>query len=243
MRTLFLAGLGGLTALSAWAQPMTPLAEVPFAGYGEARVTRDCASQTIGASQWSGECRLSGDLAGGTFTLPLDHTFRFGSAGCALVLKGARSPADIACRRLGQQFGSWIEVSEILGTPCRAAGTLWSRVAASTESDRLPPVAYVIKVELELTIEPDQAACEAGIWSETRYYHLCAEPPVPDLAARSWNEQVCGSGVEFLSFEAVHRSLKELTPITRGIGGCSRKCARRHEPRGSENAPRRGPWQ
>jgi hypothetical protein len=70
---------------------------------------------------------------------------------------------------LARQFGSWIEVSEILGTPCRAAGTLWSRVAASTEAEQLPPVAYVVKMELELTIESRQATCEAGTWSETHY--------------------------------------------------------------------------
>lgn len=205
MRTLILAAAGPLFALSAWAQEATPLAEVPFAGYGEARVTRDCGSQTIGSSQWSGECRLSGNIAGGGFTLPLDHTLRFGSAGCALVLPGAHAPADIACRTLGRQFGSWVEVSEILGTPYRAAGTLWSRVAASTESEQLPPVAYVVKVELELAIESGQAGCETGIWNETRYYLLCAERPVPHLAARWWDERVCDMGVEFLTFEAVHR--------------------------------------
>ncbi|MPZ29561.1 MAG: hypothetical protein GEV13_00950 [Rhodospirillales bacterium] len=194
-----------LAAAAASAQDTTPLAEVPFAGYGDAHVWPDCTSRVVDGVAWVGDCRLSGNLVGDGFTVSLDHVFRFGSAGCALVLPGARHEADIACRRLGQQFGSWIEVSQILGTPCQASGVLWSSVAASTEGERDPPVMHVVKVEVELLIEPGQAACEAGIWNETRYYLVCAERPDPGLSVASVNERVCRTGVEFLTFEAVHR--------------------------------------
>lgn len=205
MRTLCFAALGSLVAVSTWAQPQTLLSEVPFVGYGDARVKHDCRSNAISSSNWSGECHLSGDLAGSGFALPLDHVFRFGSARCALVLPSARHAADIACRRLGQQFGSWIEVSKILGTSCHAAGVLWSRVAASTEGERAPPVIHVVTVEMELVIEPGQTACEAGTWNETRYYLVCAERPDPALGWASVNERVCAHGIELATFDAVHR--------------------------------------
>lgn len=64
---------------------------------------------------------------------------------------------------------------------------------------------HVVKVEVELVIEPGQAACEAGIWNETRYYLVCGEPPDPGIAAISVNERVYRTGVEFLTFEAAHR--------------------------------------
>lgn len=184
------------------AQSATPLAEVPFTGYGDAQVRPDCTSRVAMGAAWSAECRLSGNFVGDGFTLPLDHAFRLGSTGCALELPGGRDEAAIACRRLGQQFGSWIEVSEILGTPCRAVGTVWSRVAAESEHD---PLFYVVTVELVLLIEPGQALCEAGTWHETRYYLVCAEQTDPTLSVASVGERVCTRGVELLTFEAVHR--------------------------------------
>lgn len=187
-----------LASANAWAQ--TPPVRVPFAGYGDARVRLDCTSVPR-KDGWSSECDISGDIQGDDFTLPLDHAFRLGSAGCALVLPDATA-ADIACRRLGNQFGSWIEVREILGTPCRAVGTVWSRVAAESDHD---PLFHVVVVDVELLIGPGQALCEAGIWNETRYYLVCVERPDPSLSVASVNERVCGAGVEFLTFEAVHR--------------------------------------
>lgn len=210
MRTLVLATAAlamAFAAAGAWAQPAvtTPLSQVPFAAYGDARLSPDCDSEPgEAAGTWTGECRFSGDLRGNDFALPLDHAIRLGSEGCTLVLPGAREPAAFACRRLGQQFGSWIEVAEILGTPCRTAGVLWSRVAASTEREQPPPIMHVVQIDLELVIEPGQGNCEAGIWNETRYYLLCGERPDPTLSIVSVNEQVCGAGVELVTFEAVH---------------------------------------
>lgn len=207
MRIPLLAGSTALVlvAAAAVAQDTTPIAEIPFAGYGDASVKHDCRSNAVDPSAWSGECRLSGDFAGSGFAVPLDHAFHIDSAGCVIAFSGARAPADIACRRLGQQFGSWIEVSRILGTPCQASGVLWSHVAASTEGEGDPPVMHVVKVEVELLIEPGQAACEAGIWNETRYYLVCAERPDSNLSVASVNERVCRTGIELLTFEAVHR--------------------------------------
>lgn len=210
MRSLVLATAALATSFAAasWAQQAatTPLPQVPFAAYGNALLSRDCVSALGGATgTWAGECRFSGDLRGNDFALPLDHAVRLGSEGCALVIPGAREPPAFACRRLGQQFGSWIEVTEILGTPCRASGALWSRVAASTADERPPPLMYVVQVDVELVIESGQANCEAGIWNETRYYLLCGKRPDPTLSVASVNEQVCGAGVELVTYEAVHR--------------------------------------
>lgn len=202
-----------LAAALAWARSPTPLTEVPFAGYGDAHVWPDCTVKAAGGVAWSSECRLAGDLVGGDFSLPLDHAFRLGSAGCSLLLPGAAS-ADIACRRLGQQFGSWIEVSQILGTPCRAVGTVWSRVAAESDHD---PLFYVVAVELELLVEPGQTLCEAGTWNETRYYLVCTEQPDPAFTGASVNERVCGAGIEFLTFEAVHRRQDDEDPWFRRV--------------------------
>ena len=184
------------------AQSATPLAEVPFTGYGDAQVRPDCTSRVAMGAARSAECRLSGNFVGDGFTLPLDHVFRLGSTGCALALQGARHEASIACRRLGQQFGSWLEVSEILATPCRAVGTVWSRVGAESENN---PLFYVVTVELELLIEPGQALCEAGTWNDTRFYLVCAEQPDSAFGWASVNERVCTKGIELLTFEAVHR--------------------------------------
>jgi len=139
------------------------------------------------------------------FVVPLDHTFRFDNAGCTIHFPGALQDVDIACRRLKQQFGSWIEVSSILGTPCRAAGTVWSRIASSTEGERDLPVMYVVMVEMELVIESGQESCEAGIWNETRYYLVCAEQPFPAVWTSSVNDRTCSTEAELLTFEAVHR--------------------------------------
>lgn len=205
MRSLLGAAAGvslSLAAALAWAHSATPLSQVPFAGYGDAHMRRDCILQVTDGAAWSSECRLSGKLVGDGFTVSLNHAFRLGSTGCALALQGAHHEASIACRRLGQQFGIWIEVSEILGTPCRAVGTVWSRVAAESEDD---PLFYVVTVELELLIEPGQALCDAGTWNETRYYLVCAEQPDPAFGWASVHERVCSRGVELLTLEAVHR--------------------------------------
>src|SRR5262245_44387670 len=146
MRRAFLL----LVLFSAGAHAETPIRDVPFAGYGDARVNLACLSLARGGDAWAGECGVSGNLQGDEFALSLDHSVRFGSAGCALVLPSAE-PADIACRKLGHQFGSWLEVGELLGTPCRAKGTVWSRVAAQSEHD---PLFHVVSVELELLIDP-----------------------------------------------------------------------------------------
>jgi hypothetical protein len=204
VRALLLAAGVALASPSVWAQSATPLAQVPFAGYGEAHVWPDCSVHVAGGAAWSAECRLSGKLVGDGFTVSLDHAFRLGSAGCAITLPGVRTPAEITCTP-GRSFGSYLEVWKILGTECQASGVLWSTVPATTEHEGNPPVMHVVKVEMELVIKPGQAGCEAGIWDETRYYLVCAEEPDPALGWASANERVCAKGVELLTFEAVHR--------------------------------------
>lgn len=186
------------------AHATTPLSEVPFAGYGYARVTYECSSQAIDASGWRGECRLSGNLVGEGFAVSLDHAFHIGSDGCALKLRGVRKPVDIVCRAPWKFSASYVETWDILGTPCQAVGVLWSSLATTTEGEGDPPI-HVIRVEIELLIKPGQASCEAGTWSETRYYLVCAERPNPSLSVASVNERVCRTGVELLTFEAVHQ--------------------------------------
>lgn len=157
------------------------------------------------ARSWEAECHFSGDLTGDGFVVPLKHSVRFGSKGCSLTLPTMRGPADIACHSKGQQFGSWIEVSELLGTQCRASGVVWSRVAGSSEGEYDPPVMLVVKAEIELVIAPGQIGCEAGTWNEARYYLVCAERPDPGLGWTPSNHRVCRTGVELVTFEAVHR--------------------------------------
>lgn len=97
MRALFLAAGLALAAGSSWAQSATPLAQVPFAGYGEAHVWPDCISRVAGGAAWSAECRLSGKLMGDDFSVPLDHVFRLGNEPSGLTLRLGGPPRTSAC--------------------------------------------------------------------------------------------------------------------------------------------------
>jgi len=147
---------------------------------------------------------LTGVIDAGAVKLPLRDEIHFGTAGCTLSTYGAERPTEIACMRVGQQFGSWIEVKEVLGSHCKAAGTVWSRVAGDNTTRRFAPRLHQVVVSIELIVEAGQRSCAQGIIYETRYYWVCREYWEAGRIPLTPHHRICEDGAHLLSFESVH---------------------------------------